>query len=295
MKTCLSAAFEPYDTPSWSERLDLPANTGPARPAVRAILSRYAASKWEMADGRARLGDEGPAADGEFLRAIPDSGFGASLGHPMQMLNWLDPQRAAARAPVARTLEGRRCSDHTASGTWGFWCKKAAMSPGVLPHPGNRVPYHLQDAHFALIALSVPCAEASGVAFQASKAEETHVSELRLAGGCPQARWVDAKGQQVVLTGEARLPLQRPVVLALTSRPGRQTLRFNGVEMASASARFSPSLFGQLLIGWGFTRYFPVDGFGGHVFAAIAGKGAIEEDELSALEAHLADLAGAAG
>jgi hypothetical protein len=48
----------------------------------------------------------------------------------------------------------------------------------------------------------------------------------------------------------------------------------------------------QLLIGWGFQRFAPQQGFGGNVFAVITGKGAPATAELRIMESYLASLAG---
>ena len=47
-----------------------------------------------------------------------------------------------------------------------------------------------------------------------------------------------------------------------------------------------------MLIGWGYLSYYPRAGFGGQVYAVIAGKGAPTADELNVLERYLASVAG---
>jgi endoglucanase len=131
------------------------------------------------------------------------------------------------------------------------------------------------------------------VVFQASKTEELHTSELGFDKGQPSARWIDAKGQTVQLVSPERLAPDAPAVLAITSTGGRQKLRVNSKEMASGSATLAASPCSQMLIGWGYLSYYPQAGFGGHVYAVIAGKGAPTVDELNVLERYLASLAGA--
>jgi endoglucanase len=48
-----------------------------------------------------------------------------------------------------------------------------------------------------------------------------------------------------------------------------------------------------LLLGWGFTAYFPREGFGGYVFSAVTGKGVPSAAEMTVLERYLASTAGA--
>ncbi|MBL0420015.1 hypothetical protein JI739_06610 [Ramlibacter sp. AW1] len=261
--------------------------------AVRSVLTRYGASKWEMAHGYTGPTRHLPARAGQALRGIPDTGAQLGSGSGMEMLNWVDPSgRGTVLPPLMRRLDGHWCSDHSAGNTWGFWCKKSAAEPGVHPLPRNRMPYHLQDPHFAIVALSVPGNGRSGVAFQASKAEENHVAELALSNNRPQARWIDADGQRVVLTSPQALAPHRPAVLTLSARPGQQSLRVDGEAVAAAAGVFAPSNFAQLLIGWGFRSYFPNEGFGGHVYGVITGRGSPAEHELALLERYLGTTAG---
>ena len=275
-----------------------PCQTAPEPPldeVVRALLLRYGASKWEMAHGACAISGEQPARDGQPLRAIPNSGAGAADTHAMEMLNWVSPSalpRSDVLAPVMRRLNGRACADHSARNTWGFWCKRSAPLDGGMGLPRNRVPYHVHDPHFALIVLSVPGNGHSGVAFQASKAEEDHAAEITLSNNRPQARWIDAAGQRVTLTSAQALQPHVPAVLSLRSRPGWQSLRVDGVEAGRAQARFAPSNFAQLLIGWGFRNYFPNEGFGGHVYGVITGRGTPGDDEMTLLERYLGSTAG---
>jgi hypothetical protein len=261
--------------------------------AAHAILARLGASKWEMAHGFTDFVLGAPAQDGQPVRAVADSGFGSSVANAMEMLAFFNtdgPAHGDWKMPLLRQVGGRKALDCTAERSVGLWCKKTVPQPRVQPHPRNRVPYDLQDAHFALAAIRVPGAT-TGVVFQASQAEQPFTSELALERGQPQAKWIDARGQQVVLTASRALEPQQPAVLALTSAPGAQVLRVNGELAGRASASFAPSTFAQMLIGWGFTSYFPREGFRGQVFAAIAGKGRPSEEELRVLERYLASLA----
>ncbi|HYF20525.1 MAG TPA: cellulase family glycosylhydrolase [Ramlibacter sp.] len=263
--------------------------------AAHAILARYGAAKWEMAHGHTDfLPGAAPAQDGQPVRAVSDTGFASSMGNALEMLNFLNrdmQQPGPWQLPVMRTVQGRKALDVSAPDCWGLWCKKRAPMPGVLPNPRDRVPFDLQDEHFALVAIRVPGAQQHGIVFQASKAEDGWFSELALERGVPQARLRDARGQQVVLSAREPLPANRPVVLALTSAPGEQGLRVNGLDAARGAGRFAPSAFDQLLIGWGFVSHYPRDGFRGLVFGAIAGKGRPNEMELAVLERYLGSLA----
>jgi hypothetical protein len=127
--------------------------------------------------------------------------------------------------------------------------------------------------------------------FQASKAEDPFTSELAVADGRPQAKWTDARGQQVVLTAPGRLEPGRPTVLALTSVQGAQALRVDGDVAGRSGATFAPTPFAQLLIGAGFLSYYPREGFRGHIVAAIAGHGRPSDAELAVLQRYLRSLA----
>jgi endoglucanase len=263
--------------------------------AALAIMARYAASKWDLADGYTDYVLGAPAKPGDVVRAVSDSGFGSSPGNAMEMLNAINkdsPAMGTMALPVMRVTKGRKNADCSADNLFGLWCKKSAIMPGIQPMPKNRVPYNIEDAHFAMAVVSIPGAPNTGVVFQASKTEELYTSELGFDKGQPLARWIDAKGQTVQLVSPERLPPDAPAVLALISSTGRQKLRVNSREIASGNATFAASACTQMLIGWGYLSYYPQAGFGGHVYAVIAGKGAPTADELTVLERYLASIAG---
>ena len=60
----------------------------------------------------------------------------------------------------------------------------------------------------------------------------------------------------------------------------------------SASGSFQASAFDQLLIGWGFTEFYPRDMFNGSIYSVITGKGAPTLSELAVLERYLGSTAG---
>ena len=271
--------------------------------AALAIIARYSACKWVMADGYTDYVLGAPAAAGQAVRAIADSGYGSSPGNAMEMLIWINTEGKAMgnrTLPLMRQNEGSKnikgikSTDHTAPDAFGFWCKKSAPEPGIQPRPLNRVPYNLDDAHFVIVALSVAAKNNSGVVFQASKAEEDYASELGLSNGHPQAKWVDAKGRTALLTSTAQLPINRPAVLAFTSAPGAQSLRVNAAEVARSSATFPRGVYAQMLLGGGFRNHYPQAGFRGSLYAVITGKGAPTAAELAVLEKYLGGLAGLA-
>jgi endoglucanase len=265
--------------------------------AAMAILAKYSASKWEMADGYTDYMQGAPATDGQTLRAISDSGYGSSVGNAMEMLDWVNKDNAIAGTmalPIMRVSAGKKYSDHRAADTWGFWCKKSSPIAGVQANPKNRVLYDLQDAHFVIAAVRVPGGGNTGVVFQASKAEETYASELRFSSSKPQARFIDASGKTVELTSPTALVAGTPSVISMTSGPGAQTLRVNAIEVGRDGATFSASAFNQMLIGWGFLSYYPREGFGGDIYSVIAGNGAPTASELRVLERYLGSTAGAA-
>jgi endoglucanase len=265
--------------------------------AALAIIAKYSACKWVMADGYTDYVLGAPAAAEQAVRAIADSGYGSSPGNAMEMLIWINTEGRAMGnrvLPLMRESRGFKSTDHSAPDTFGFWCKKSAPEPGVQPRPLNRVPYNLDDAHFVIAALSVTVQNNSGLVFQASKAEEGYASELGLSTGQPQAQWVDAKGRTALLTSAAKLPVNRPAVLAFTSAPGAQRLRVNAAEVARSSATLAPGVFAQMLLGGGFRSYYPQAGFRGNLYAVITGKGAPTAAELAVLEKYLGRLAGLA-
>ncbi|HWI81829.1 cellulase family glycosylhydrolase [Ramlibacter sp.] len=263
--------------------------------AAMAILAKYGASKWDLADGHTDYMLGGPAGEGAAVRAVADSGYGSSPGNAMEMINWINKEMGPSgtmKVPVMRVVNGRKTSDHSAENTFGFWCKKSESQPGIQEKPKNRIAFGIEEGHFALAAVSVPAAGNTGVVFQASKAEDNQTAELALSGGRPQARWIDANGHTVELTAAQALAANQPAVLAFSSQPGAQRLRVNGSEAGSAGDQLAKSQFNQLLIGWGFRNYYPNDGFGGNVFAVIAGKGVPSGDEMTVLERYLGSIAG---
>jgi hypothetical protein len=52
------------------------------------------------------------------------------------------------------------------------------------------------------------------------------------------------------------------------------------------------SVYDQMMIGWGFQSYYPVQGFGGLMYSVITGKGAPTSAELQVMERYLASTAG---
>ncbi|MEO8389361.1 MAG: cellulase family glycosylhydrolase [Polaromonas sp.] len=265
--------------------------------AALAVIAKYGACKWEPADGYTDYLLGAPAAAGQAVRAVSDSGYGSSPGNAMEMINWMNKDSGATGSmsvPVMRVTNGKKNSDHSVPESFGFWCKKSGRMAGVQPNPRNRVPYNLEDAHFAIAALSVPAPTNTGVVFQASKAEDPQTSELGFLNGQPRARWIDSKGLTVQLLAPTRLAVNTPAVLALASVAGAQKLRLDSAEVGSAAATFAPSAFTQMLMGCGYISYYPREGFRGNLYAVIAGKGAPTLAELAVLERYLASTAGMA-
>jgi endoglucanase len=259
--------------------------------AAMAILARYGACKWAMADGYTDYLLGAPAAPGQPVRAVADSGYGSSPGNAMEMLNWMNNERDTGMAvPVMREVNGHRCTDHSAPNTSGFWCRKVLPVAGVQPNPRNRMPYGMGDPHFAIAAISVPDVSRTGLVFQASRASGSQAAELALAGSRPQARWT-SDGGSVTLTAPAALAANAPAVLTLTSAPGAQRLRVNSQEVTGSNASFAASLLDQMLIAWGFVQFTQRDGFGGNVYAVVSGRGAPSSTELGVLERYLHSLA----
>jgi hypothetical protein len=266
--------------------------------AAMAIIARYGACQWDMADAYTDYVLGKPAAHGQVVRAVSDSGYGSSPGNAMEMLNGINkesPAMGAMALPVMRVAGGRKSAWHRGGDTFGLWCKKSAPQPGIQSDPKNRVPYHLEDAHFVLAAVTVVSEGSTGLVFQASRSQEHQASELGFAGGQPVARWRDAKGQKVQLISPDKLALNRPSVMAFTCAPQEQVLRVNSDVVARSQALFAPSAYDQMLIGWGFSHYYPQDSFTGHIHALITAKGAPTAAELAVLEFYLGDKTGAIG
>ncbi|GAB2602450.1 hypothetical protein GCM10027034_39420 [Ramlibacter solisilvae] len=262
--------------------------------AALAIIARYGACKWEMADGYTDYLLGVPAAPGQPVRAIADSGYGSGPGNAMEMLNWMNTERDPGMAvPLMREVNGRRCTDHSAPNTSGFWCRKLTPLAGVQANPRNRMPYGLHDPHFAIAAISVPDVARTGLVFQASRASQSHAAELALSASRAQARWTDQAGATVTLAAPAALVPGAPAVLTLTSAPGAQRLRVDSQQVAAGSASFAASPLDQMLIAWGFLQFAPRAGFGGNVYAVLSGRGAPTVAELGVLERYLRSVAGA--
>ena len=263
--------------------------------AAMALVAKYSACKWEMADGYTDYMQGAPAADGQRVRAISDSGYGSSPGNAMEMLNWINKDMGPAgtmEAPVMRVTNGRKNTDHTYWDTFGFWCKKCESLAGVQANPRNRVPYNVNDAHFAIAAVSVPGQWSNGTVFQACKAEDYFLADLGFSNSQPQAKWVDANGMTVQLVSPTQLSANAPAVLSLTSVPGAQRLRVNSAVVGSASATMGPGACTQMTLGWSFYGYYPRGGFGGNMYAVITGKGAPTASELNVMERYLGATAG---
>lgn len=264
--------------------------------AALAIIAKYNACKWDMTHGYTDYLLGAPAAAGQAVRAVSDSGYGSSPGNAMEMINWINrdgPNMGTMAPPVMRVnAGGKKYSDHSVYDTAGFWCKKSVPMAGIQPNPKNRVPYNIEDPHFAIAAVSVPGPTNTGVVFQASKTETLYTSDLGFTNSQPYAKWVDSAGQTVQLTSVTKLTAGVPAVMALTSAPGAQRLRINSVQAGTASATLAPGVCSQMLIGWGYLSYYPRGSFRGHIYAVIAGKGAPTVAELAVLEKYLASVAG---
>jgi hypothetical protein len=261
--------------------------------AARALIAKYAACKWEMADGYTDYQGGAPAQAGQQVRAIADSGWGSSAGNAMEMLNWMNtdtPSLANLPPPVMRVVNGKKCTDHTGLSTSGFWCRKLFPLQDAMPHPLNVVPYTVGDPHFMIAAVSLNTPQ-DGIVFQTSNAYVTTASQLVIAGGRPQAQCVDAGNNSVTLTAPSALAAGAPAVITFASAPGAQRLRVDSSVVASGSALIGASPCDQMLIGWGFQQFHPQQGFGGNVFAVVTGKGAPTPAELQVMESYLAGTA----
>jgi endoglucanase len=262
--------------------------------AAMAIIAKYSACKWEMADGFTDYMQGAPAADGQRVRAIADSGYASNPDNAMEMLNWVNdtPSTGGMAPPVMRVVNGKKSTDHTAWPTWGFWCRKNVPVPETNPNPKERVPYDINDSHFVIAAVSVPGTWSGGMIFEASRADDRYASQLSIVGGRPRARCTDEQAHIVDLTSAATLTPNVPSVISFTSVPTAQRLRVNSSVVASGSTTYNARPFQQMLIGWSFLQYYPGDQFGGNIYSVITGKGAPTLQEMAVLERYLGSTAG---
>lgn len=257
--------------------------------AAMAIIARYGACKWDVADAYTDYMLGAPSGSGQVVRAVSDSGYGSSPGNPMEMLNWTNtetPAMGRMSLPVLRVANGRKSSVHQAD-TSGFWCKKAVPEADIRPNPVNRVPYNIEDRYFAIAAVGIAAKDSSGLVFQASQTEASHACELAFSNGQPVVRWEDAKGRKAELTSPDKLAPNKLSVLTFTCAPEDQALRVNSALVDSGKATFAPGHFNQMLLGWGFKDYYPQEGFSGNIYAVITGKGVPTTSELAILERYL--------
>jgi hypothetical protein len=264
--------------------------------AALAIMAKYSACKWDMADGHTDFVQGVAAGAGQRVRAVSDSGFGSSVGNAMEMVLGINTEGVMGTfvPPVMRITNGRKNADFSAPDTWGLWCRKPYAVPGLQPNPRNRVPYSITDAHFAIAAVSAATSSSAGIVFEASSADGAYATNLAFSNGRPQARWVDSAGNSVVLTAPTTPGANVPAVMSLTSRGGAQQLRVNSSVVGSGSTTFAATLYGndQMLIGSGFTSHFPRESFGGSVYAVITGRGVPTAAEMQVMERYLGSLAG---
>jgi endoglucanase len=267
--------------------------------AAMAIIAKYAACKWELADGYTDYAQGAPAGDGQVVRAIADSGYGSSPGNAMEMVNSINTEggpalMGTAVPPVMRVTRGKKNSDHSARDTYGFWCKKSVPAAELQPNPRNKVPYNVEDPHFAIAAVSVPGDANTGTVFQASGSLGAFVADLGFLNSRPYAKWVDWQGNAQSLLSPNQLAPNAPAVISMVSTGTAQQLRVNSQAVAAGSASFATAEYGndQFLLGWGFLSAHPRDGFGGNIYSAITGRGVPTAAEMEILERYLATTAG---
>jgi hypothetical protein len=247
---------------------------------------------WNLGDGATDFLLGRAAGEGDPVRAVSDSGYGSSAGNAMEMLNWFNQDTAGMgplQPPVMRTAP-RPHADLGAAGSTGLWCRK--LVPGATyPNPSNRLPYGLQDPHFAIAAIGAPAAGAGGTVFQATVAGERWHTELAVENGQALARWADASGATLVLQGP-QLAAGAVSVLSLAGAQGSQQLRVNSVAAGSGSRTFGAAPFSDMLLGWGDPTRGAASTFHGDVYAVATGRGTPSAAELAVLERYLGSLAG---
>ncbi|MBG9386476.1 glycoside hydrolase family 5 protein [Caenimonas aquaedulcis] len=264
--------------------------------AGMALIAKYSAAKWDMGDGYTDYLSGVPAGTGQPLRAVSDSGYASSASNAMEMINWTNTDRPGSggvqHPPVLRDVSGLKISDHTQPDTYGLWCRKQTPVAGSNPNPRNRVPYDLQDAHFVIAAVGVPTPSCSGTMFQASYAQGSQAAEINFDASRPQAKWTNAAGQAVTITSPTALAPNTPNVVTMTSASGAQALRLNKNVVGTSATPLPTASFDQMLLGWGFSNFYPQTGFGGYIKAVVTGRGAPTAAELLVMERYVGSLAG---
>jgi hypothetical protein len=274
--------------PAKASKVD--ATPGPRPAAVQALLNRHQGSAWDMAHAFTDYVQGAAARDGQPVRAVADSGTGR-----LAMLHFFATDEmpdAGWKPPALRVADGRPAIECGGEKGFGLWCRTGAVQAGVRPRPAPSVPFGLHDDHVLMAVVRAGGPGSTGIVLQASTAEEGHASELVLEDGKPRARLVDAKGRETALTAPHALEPGKPVVLTLVSGPAGQQLRVDGQSVATAQQRLEPAAFSQLLIGAGFTRYYPKAGFRGLLHGALVLRGRPADAELADLERWVRSLAG---
>jgi endoglucanase len=259
-----------------------------------AILAKYSAAKWDMADGYTDPLYGVPSANGNELRAVSDSGYGSSAGNHMEMVNWFNTAAGMGPFTTAKmsTVGTRKAADLRNPDAFGLWCRKRLAIPltnstrfTADPTPIEVVPYGLDTPQFTIAAISVPSAT-TGVIFQASSADFGHLASLELRAGKPVARWVDPAGQESAVSSLTALSPNTPTTVSLLSTGSAQTLRVGSASFSGATT-LPAAQFDQLVLGSGFSYDYPQQGFGGYLVAAVTGKGTPSLQEMSVLESYL--------
>ena len=78
----------------------------------------------------------------------------------------------------------------------------------------------------------------------------------------------------------------------MTSAAGAQQLRVNTALAATGANALGSAAFDQIMLGWGFTNFYPATGFGGFIKAVVTGRGTPTAAELQVMERYVASLAG---
>ena len=264
--------------------------------AAHSILAKYAASKWEMRDGFTDYVMGAPAVAGNALRAVADTGFGSTPDNALEMVNSNNESlnQGLRLRPVLRNSPSNvRSGDFSAQGTTGLWSRKNRIEQaGYVPK--NKCVFEIQEAHFAMICLSVPAAAKTGSALMTSVTHTNSRVELRLDNGVARCIWEDAAGINSTLADTSALALNTPLVVTATSIAGAQKLRVASAQVASDTKTFGATAFNAHIIGGGYYGYDFKDSFGSTAFAAVVGKGAPTTLEIGVLERYLLSVAGVA-
>jgi hypothetical protein len=268
---------------------------------ARALMAKRRISMWNAYDAYTDYVNGQSAGLDQDVRAVADSGFFGQIDNPMQMLEFHNhgPNSGFLQAAkVSVDGAGRKFFDLNNSNVRVGWCKKRRPNQdgaNTEPSPLNVMPFSQNDQHFFLGVLSIPSTTGNnGVIIEASETESNIKSRLEIVAGAPRWSFTDSANVSGSVSGA---PLSTNVIhtISLVDKPGAQKLRVNRTQVGTDTRTHAAnSWFNQLLIGGGWSNYFPSQGFIGRLYLCMAGPTDVPDNELTVLEQYAAAVAGLA-